>query len=263
MIRLLRKLFALPFIWLGQLAVMLQQPGPAIPLLRMAWRISGEGRIGLTALVQVFRVYGREASSAEARQWMQKHPRTEVAAWAGLLALDSKRLEDARQMLDRGLQLGRDREGMLDMLQLRVMLVEGDTGRLRQFCRDMEARRDATPQVSKTILSFLAMDALEGGRFDEARRRASFLLQVEDSAAAHVVLWALATRDGREDVAARHLRRASACDRLECLSQQAVAADAIGDTEQSRRCLAELHETRPEFAEGMEERLARRREQQA
>ncbi|MHC4716366.1 MAG: hypothetical protein ACYS5V_05300 [Planctomycetota bacterium] len=254
MIRLLRKLFALPFLWVGQLAGMFS-PAVSSSALKAAWWISGDGHTGRLALIRLAQQYGHEAALSEALRWMQTRPRPEVAAFAGVLAGQAGRQDEARRLLEQGRQSGDDPRGMLELLEVMLACEGGDGERILQTSREMEARRDLPPDVSRMVLHQLLGNALAEGRFDEARQRARLLLEVADDMPAHVALWALARREGRTDRADGHLRRAFSADPAGCLYHQVLAALAIGEDEQARHCLAELEGHNSAMAQALRARV--------
>jgi len=204
LVRWLRSLASLPILWLGQLALALKQPA-GTALLSAAWAVSRDAGVGNAALAATYQMKGREAALAQARAWLERHPRPGFAALAGLLCLDAGALEEARDFLACGRQLGDDATGGLDRLDYRIA---GRSGNALEVARQLDARTDLPPDLSKTVCTELMFDDLMNGRFDDAKRRAEHLLEVGEDAASELVLWALATRAGDQVAAEGHYGRA-------------------------------------------------------
>jgi hypothetical protein len=201
----IRALLSLPILWLGQLALRFKQPA-SIALLDAAWAVGRDAEVGHTALAAIRQFKGRDEALAKARAWLEKHPRPHFAALAGLLSIESNKLDDAKAFLALGRELGDDPMGRLDWLEYAIAETSGNgIAAARQF----EARKDLPPNLSKAVLQTLMCDDLLSGRFDEAKLRADRFLDVDDFAPAEMVLWALALRDGDEAAAQRH------CDRID------------------------------------------------
>jgi hypothetical protein len=199
-------LMSLPFLWAGQLAKMLQLP-LSVPLLKAAWLIGGDGEVALLALADIQQKDSPEAARAQAAEWMASRPRPEIAAFAGLLAVQANDLESACDLLARGLESGQDRSGMLEMLQVFIAQRTGDPGALLEVARRFESRHDLSPFVSKFVQEQLMFDAMSANRFDEAEQRARRLWSIEDNPAAAHALWVLARRRGEQVPFGRYFDR--------------------------------------------------------
>ncbi|MDP7290406.1 MAG: hypothetical protein QGH94_20660, partial [Phycisphaerae bacterium] len=85
LIRFIRILLSLPFVWVGLLSGMFQLP-ISIPLLQAAWWISADGQMAVNALSTMVKHERTEEALACAMVWMEKQPSAELAAYAGVLA---------------------------------------------------------------------------------------------------------------------------------------------------------------------------------
>ena len=204
-VRWIRALLSLPILWLGQLALYFRQPA-SIALLTAAWAVGGDAEVGRSALSETRRFKGRDEALAQARAWLERHPRPHFAAMAGLLSLEAGNLDDAKAFLARGRELGDDPMGRLDWLEYAIA---GMSGEGIAAARRFETRRDLPGDLSKAVLNDLMFDDLVNGRFDEAKLRAARFLEVDDYAPAEMVLWILARRDGDEAAARKHYARAN------------------------------------------------------
>ncbi len=239
MVRAIAKLVSLPFLWLGQLAGAFGLPLGA-ELLKVAWAISGDGAVARAALIQIQRHSGVDVARAEAGAWLKRRPRPEVAAWAGALAIGAGDVEHAGECLARGRQLGDDPSGMFELLDLMIASRSGDVRQYQEMAASLEARRDLAPPVRKMVLEEALWTALLAGRFDEARRRAEHLLAVDRNAPAHMALYALARRAGRDARAEKHLARTAATPPAERLFYRFLGNLAIGAAPEAGEDLAEL-----------------------
>jgi hypothetical protein len=246
------KLVSLPFYWAGQLAAMFKQP-VACPLLSLAFRISGDGAVGRTAVFSARTLQGPEAARALAAEWMRTRPRPEVAALAGLFAHDAGEPAVARAMLDRGRELGDDALGMLDLLEYFVVMGAGDASALNDLALRMEARSDLSSPVSLLIRKHLLWLALERRRFEEARGRANRLLEIEDVPEAEIAMWAAAKAEGHEAEADRHLARANLPPAMKVFLQ-IIGNRAIGREEDNAALLAQLRDLDAGLADRAEKR---------
>ena len=241
MIRLLRRLLSLPLLWLGRLTGLLRLP-VTVGLLKAAWTVGRDGQVGRLALVRMGEHMGRPAARAQAARWLARWPCPEIAAWAGLVALEDGDTEAAAACLSRGREIGDDPGGMLELLELMLAYRRDDAEALRELAASLERRRDLSPVVRKLVLEELMWQAMLDHRLEEAGRRARFLLEVEDNPAAHMVLWALAKKAGRVHESARHLAATEGLSGPGRLYYRCLANLAIGETEEAGRDLAELRQ---------------------
>ena len=260
-IRMIRILLSLPFLWLGQLTGGLKL-AVCVPLLRLAWAIGGDGATARAALARMGEHLGVEAARAQAAFWMQSRPAPEVAGWAGVMALNAGDNQQAGEYLARGRQLGDDRTGMFELLELMLALRDGSGDRMAELAVAMEARRDLSPAVRKLLLEIVLWQTLMAGRFDEAGDRARHLLKVQDNHTAEMALWALAKRSGDSARARRRLARAAGMPAPERLYYQCLGGLAIGADEDVRRDLAELRQRDAALAERVDATIAARGEPQ-
>jgi len=247
------KLLSLPFLWLGQLTGMLKLP-LSVPLLRTAWLLGGDGQVARTTLLAIHHRDGLHAARVQAARWMETSPRAEIAVFAGLMALGAGEVELAEGFLARGQGMGKDRDGLLELLEFGLAGQCGATGSATQLARRMEQQRDLPPVVSRVILNQLLWDAMLDGRHDEARRRAEHLLEVEDMPQAEMALWALAKLHGDQRRADKHLQRAKLASPqkvyFQVLGNLAIRAHA-----DARELLSQLHSLDATLARNAEDFL--------
>jgi hypothetical protein len=246
LVRWAATLLSLPLVWAGQLARVLQLP-LSVPLLKAAWRVGGNGPVALLALVAIRQRVSAEAARAQAARWLALRPQPEITVYAGALALEAGELDSAHDLLARAEAMEPDREGLLEMLQLGVAEKAGGPAALLELAQHLESRTDLAPAASKLVREQLLWDALAGGRWDEARRRAARLWSIEDNPLAATAQWVLARRAGR---------RATWYDfagRIKLTAAQAIYFEllgflALGAMEDARRCLDTLERMEPSLA---------------
>lgn len=203
LVRTIGWLLSLPLVWMGQGAAMLGQP-VCVPLLAAAWRLGGEGNIALAALTRCRQHVSLEAAWRRAVQWLAWRPQPEIAAFAALLAAQAGDLAEARRLVVYGQQLGRDRPGMLELVEFLLADADPDPEVGAETARRLAARDDLSPAVSKLVRGQLLWEAMLAGRMDEVRRRADHLWSIEDDALAATAFWLLDRRQGiAADLAAR------------------------------------------------------------
>ncbi len=226
---------------------MVSQASSFTPL-KLAWRVSCDGEIGRMALARLIPQVGQEAALAEAARWFERRPSPEIAALAGLLAEDLGRGDEAGRFLSLGRELGDDRQGMLEHLELAITARDPDPEKKRRVIERLQARRDLSPWVKKHVLDLLLLEAMLSGRLSEAADRANHLLAVEENLAASVTLWALAKKDGDARAVARHATVAAGQPEADRLYLQCMANAAIGDRAEALGDLARLRELNPDLA---------------
>ncbi|MCP4375056.1 MAG: hypothetical protein GY794_02575 [bacterium] len=240
LISFIRMLLSLPFLWGGQLTGMFQMP-ISISLLKVAWWISADGETGFKALV----ARSKHGSSIEAIgcavAWMEKYPRVELAAYAGLLAAAEGMEDVARDMLGRCQQFPPDKLGLTELLELSIAQRFEPHGASIACARRLEDRNDLSAAVSGMIHTELLWDDMLGKRFEASARRAKFMLSVGDSPMAHVVLAALAKCHG--DLAGiSHHRDQAKLPPAELHYYSFLASVGIDDDEGAREHLASLRD---------------------
>ncbi len=255
LVRWIRTLLSLPALWAGQAAAMLHSPS-AITLLSAAWRISGSGEIARQAIWQVQRHHGAAAALARAAVWMESNARPEIAAAAGILAMEDRDVAQAAGWLEQGRRLGDDPAGMLETLEFLIALAGEDKNAAVETARRFEQRRDLPPIVSRMILSELLWYDMLVGRFEQAQARAKHLLAVEKNLHAAAVLWALDTLAGRTAQAETHLAEAGDGPPAHRLYCQGLALSAVGLVDRAREILGELRRQDENAAARLEAALA-------
>ena len=93
--------------------------------------------------------------------------------------------------------------------------------------------------VSRLVYQELLWREMFRRRYDDAARRARFMLSIEESSPAEIVLWALAKQAGDELAAGEHLHRVRLTE-AQRLFYQVLGSSAIGQGELAQQCLAEL-----------------------
>jgi len=248
LLRFIRMLLSLPFLWGGQLAGIFQMP-VSIPLLRAAWWISADGQVGFKALTAITRHGGPPEAIGCAMAWMEKYPRVELAAYAGLLAAGEGLADISRDMLGLCGQFARDTLGLTELLEFTVAQRFEPFGASIDCARRLENRNDLSPTVSVRIHTELLWHAMLARRLDEARRRAEHMLCVGEAPVANVVLAALARHRGDERGAFDHMNQAAKLPPAELHYYCFLAANATGADEEAREHLASLRDLNVTLAE--------------
>lgn len=240
LVRWICWLASLPLVWLGQGAAMLGQP-VCVPLLKRAWLVGGDGTIALAALARIAQHVSAKAARSQAAEWLARRPQTEIAAYAGMLALGAGETDVAREMFARAQQLGPDRGGMLEVLELLLADADGDAGVGTEVARRLALRDDLSPAASKLVYQQLLWDAMFQGRLDEVRQRAEHVLSIEDDPLAATAMWLVARRDGRPSDLGRELARFDVAPVVR-LQLEVLGHLAAGELEEARRALPQLRQ---------------------
>jgi hypothetical protein len=250
LIRWIRELLAIPFVWAGRLAATFKLP-VELPLFKAAWYVSRNGQNALAALVAVHRHQGAQAATLLAQSWMQSCPRPEIAAFGGLLALDAGDLELAKAYLQQGHQLGSEQAGSLEMLEFFLVIRTEALDATSQLAERFSTRSDLPAHLSMMVLTELVWRDMRQGHWDAAAAGARHLLAVADSPGAEAALWALALQRGDRKAAQRHLARVKlpAAQRAHYLC---MGSDAIGERERARELLEEVRQADAALAQRTE-----------
>jgi hypothetical protein len=250
-LRWVRKLLAYPLLMIGQVLLSLKSPA-SVGVLKAAWIVSGDGDWSRLALLAVRRHQGVAATIAAAEEGLARHPAPEAAAVAGLAAFEANDADAAESYLLRGRQLGNDRHGLLDTLDLltasRRSLEDGQAAADRLL-----ARRDLPPHLSKMVQSVACVNTLLRGDLDGAARQAYRLLDIERNGEAEMVLCAVAKARGDSARAQGHRDAASDLTPSKRLYLEALGDAAIGRLEQARQALEPLRAEDADLARGLEE----------
>ena len=234
-------LLSLPFLWGGQLTGMFQMP-ISIPLLKTAWRISADGEIGFTALTAIARRQDSGQALACALEWMETHPRTETAAYAGILAAGEGLGDIARDMHARCLSMSKDKLGVVELLEFVIAQRFEPFGASIDCARRLENRTDLSPTVSGLVQTELLWLAMFVGRFDDADRRGQRMLAVGEAPVASAVLAAISGRNGNEPAVARHMSDAAKLQPAELHYYSFLAFAAAGSDARAQQHLNKLRE---------------------
>lgn len=250
LIRWIRELLSMPFLWAGWLALAFKFPLD-VPLLKAAWYISRNGRRGHIALQAVHRRQGARAAALQAQSWLQSHPRPELAAFAGLLAVDAGNMDLAKTCLQQGQQLGKERDGMLELLEFHIISRTGSPDTQAQLAQRFGTRNDLSAVLSKLVLIQTLWDDMLIGHWDDAAAKAGRLLAVADTPEAEAALWALALKRGDQRSAESHLSRVK-LPTLQRTQYLCLGSAAIGDKEQAGKYFEELRQAEPAMAQHIE-----------
>jgi len=237
LIRWIRILLSLPLQWAGQLAGILGLQQSA-GLLTVAWRISEDGETGSLALAAIGRYGSPDQQIATGLAWLDGCPRVEIAGLTGLAAMQVGDEPTARDMLQQCGQLGGDRDGLAEMLELLVARRFGEFGETTACARRLEPRDDLSPTVSRMIGEELLWDAMLHGRLDEARRRAERILAVGDNPSAGIALAALGGYDPGE----------SPLPPAQDIYYRFLAAVSVGATARAEELIGRLDQLDPSLA---------------
>lgn len=252
--RWLRRLASLPLDWAGQAARVFHLPA-AVPLLQAAWVVSGDGWVGRAALAARMQRDGVAAMLAEADAGLARRPSALVAAFAAAVATDVGALAAARRYAELAHGLGDDPSGMLDGVDY-LLAVEAQPDRREELVAELDERHDLPPGLAQIVARVRLWQALRQGRFDEARRRAQRMVEVDPEPPALMALWAVAEHEGRTGDANRYLRQAAAFPLPARLLWAGLAHAALGRWEQVRAIQEHLAEVGSDAAADLAEGLA-------
>jgi hypothetical protein len=232
----------------------------SISFLKAAWIISGDGEWGRIALGAIYTIQGPQTATACAADWMARRPSPPLAALAGLWAIEAGNFDGAAAYLRHGRDLGNDRNGLLDLLDLLVSLHQSTAQETMEVANRLLKRRDLSPLVSKRIQTSACWTVFCEGRFDEAATEARRLLEIEPNVHAEMVLWAVAKARGQRAAAEAHLAAAAATDTPAPLRKylEACGNAAIGCFGEARDAVAPLRQERPDLAQRLESYLSQR-----
>lgn len=245
-VRPILTLLALPLELLGRLVAMFSPP-QAVSLYSLAWSLAGNPQTALLALQTLQKTLGPQALLVQAEFWMARRPQAEIAALAGLTALNLGDLSGAGEWHARARQAGEDRSGVADLLEYLVTLA-ADPSQATQLAREFSTRRDLGPSLARLVKEELLWDDFFAGRHDEARRRAEHLLAIEKHLPASAAMWALETLGGRPTAADMHWRHGLEFPPETWLYWQCLASTALGDPAQTQQLLEQLHTTNESVA---------------
>lgn len=255
LVRPIATLLSFPLIWAGRLLALLQMPW-SVPLLKAAWSIGRDGEVALAALRSIQQHLGPEAARAQALEWLVWRPQTEIAAWAGLMALQAGHVPAAKMFLSQGQQLGPDRGGLIELLEYYVTSQSGDREATAELARRFELRKDLALPVSRRARVDLLWNALLRGRWDEAQRRAKFLWSIDSDPTVAAALWALAQRNGDNRQAQKYLA-AIQMPEAEKLYFIALGRGAVGLRDEARMTVLLLRNLDAGLADRAEQYLDR------
>jgi hypothetical protein len=256
LLRRIAALAMLPFAWAGRLVVRLRGPlGPE--LLKAAWRIGRDDQTGFAALAGIRTLQGVPQAYAQAEAWGPRNSGPSVAAYAGMLAIELGRVEEARQWLDtaRG---GTDLTGTVDMLALMVAGKSDDKDALRRVAVELSERHDLPPMASRLAWQEVMWGDLLAGRLEAAAGRARRIVAVEDDAQAGIVLWAWHQAHGRTRQAEAALRPAASLRDDLRLYYLSLACAATGRSVEAEEFLKQLRDCNDELAERTEAFMLRK-----
>jgi hypothetical protein len=253
LIRAATLLTSLPFFWIGQLLGLFKLPG-CMPLLKAAWWISRNDRMGLLALRRIHQRESVASARRQAAEWLASDPRPGMACFAGLLALEAGDWDAAARLRDLCRELGGDSEGLIDWLDLRLMGLSNDDGATEETYRRLAARRDLSPLVSKVVLNYYLFLALVTKKWDEVERRAKHLWSIEESPMAATALWALNRHRGKPDNFHNYIKNLR-LDPVQVYYHQGLGYSALEDWEQALQMVAALREGDAQLAASLQNTL--------
>ena len=249
LIRFIRMLLSLPFLWSGQLTGMLQTP-ISIPLLKAAWRISADGKTGFTALAAISKHGGPDEALACGMGWMETQPRVEIAAFTGVMAANTGLGDVARNMLAQCQRFAKDKLGLTELLEFLIAARFDESPNSTLDCaRRLENRKDLSPTVSKMIYTELLWNEMLDGKLDEAERRAEHMLSVGDEPLASIAMSAISNHNGNARDAEKHMAQAAKLPPAELHYYCFLAACGTGDDEAAREHFAKLSDLNAALAE--------------
>jgi len=241
LVGLIRRLLALPLLLAGRLLALISPPTSA-PLFRAAWWVNGDPQTAVLALQALHRHFGPEPALATATAWMNRRPCPDIAAFAGLLALQHDDPHAADEWLARGRQAGNDALGDLELLEY-VLVARTRPGGATELARQLADRRDLPPTLSRLLHEELLWDEMFSAQFDGAQRRARRLLAIQHLPSALAALWAIAEQHGQRGASEDFSRQlAAGLPQPVRLYWQCLGCFAVGRREQAREILADLRD---------------------
>jgi hypothetical protein len=246
----IRWIASLPFFWAGLFLGTCKLPG-CVPVLKTAWRLGHDDRMGATALRRIIQEDSSEAARIQAATWLAAHPRPEMACLAGLLAMEAGDWSEAAKMRKLCHDLGGDEEGLIDWLDLRVAGLENDDRTSEELYEKLSNRSDLSPQVSKMILNYYLFQALVAKQWDEVERRAKHMASIEESPLTATAFWALGRHRGKSESFGKYTKHVE-LDRIQSQYYQAVGYSATEDWEQAFEMLVLLRQADAQIADSLE-----------
>lgn len=242
-------LVSLPFCWSGWALSALKMP-LCVPLLRTAWRLSGNSEAECKAIQIIQLTAGPEPALAEAVWAMDVRPSSPIAAIAGLLAHGTGDSELAGEMLARGRNRGSDSMGMMEVLEYVVKWPDRDE--FNKYIDSLARRRDLNPYLTKMVTLCLAWREIAGKQLADARRRANRVLEIEEDPQARMILWAIELQVGSAEAAAQHLTKADKMAQELRTFYEIQGHTYAGNLDQARLLLAELGPSNADLAQRAE-----------
>ncbi|MGA2033434.1 MAG: hypothetical protein ABSG68_14360 [Thermoguttaceae bacterium] len=249
-------LISLPLLWAGQLAAMLQQP-LSLSLFQAAWFLGGDPRVAVSILAQTQR-QGAAAALELADRWLVHRPLSQIAAFAGLLALQAGDVDRARRYLQQAQALDPDPDGRTELLALAMAECSGDSEATLKIARDWEDRNDLSAEVRLMVCNELLWDAMFHERLEEVERRAEHLWSISDNPLAAAAFWALAKRRGEEHSAARRYWSRIKLPPPQAAFYRILGSIAVGTPAEARLLLPKLRELDAHLAVRAEVLLAKK-----
>jgi hypothetical protein len=249
-LRSLRILVALPFFWLGQMLGMLKS-AVCVPLLKAAWWIGRNENMGIVALVKIQKLESIQSARSQAAVWLASDPCPGMAAFAGLLALDAGDFEDAARCRDLCLELGGDRQGLIEWLELILAGKNNDDQAATDLHQRLAMRTDLSPIVSKYLLEISVIKALFGKNWIEAESPAKRLWSIEDNPWAATAIWALNRQNGKSEDFQNYFKRIKLTPG-QAIFFQTAALFITGQLEQARHSFDSLRQTDAALADSLQ-----------
>ena len=257
-VRLVAWFVSLPLLWAGQLASLLKQP-VAAPLLEAAWWIGGDGYVATAALANRRRQEPAEAILAKALDWLARRPCPQIAAHAGFLAIGQGDIDLARRLLARGRELEDDPKGLLDLLEICVVMRGDDEAAGDELVDRWASRHDLSPETSEFLLVAQLSRAMSRREWPEVERRAKHLWSIKNHPNAAAAFWALDWQQGRHRDLGAALDK-TGVSRVEKLLLQVEAFSAVAATAEADQAMLALEQADPALAERTRKFLQRQEE---
>ena len=249
-LRSLRVLVALPFFWLGQMLGMLKS-AVCVPFLKAAWWIGRNENMGIVAIVKIQQIESIQSARTQAAVWLASDPCPGMAAFAGLLALDAGDLEEAARCRDLCLELGGDRQGLIEWLELNIAVKKNDDQAAEDLLQRLQMRTDLSPPVSKSLLERSLIRALFGRNWIEAEKYAKRLWSIEDNPWAATAIWTLNRQNGKSEDFQNYFKRIKLTPG-QAIFFQTVAMFITGQHDQARHSFDSLRQTDAALADSLQ-----------
>lgn len=230
---------SLPCAWIGLLLDMFA-PKAAWRLLLIAYRLGDDATMGVIALSRISAATSPGDALQVARQLMQTRSDPNIAAVAGMLAIEVKDLDQAQIHWQASHDLGGDRNGLTEYLELLLGYHRMDQDACIEIAQRLFDQRDLSASVHRLVIVYMIYHHLLERDFDQVRQLADHLLAVQNDIVGLTAHWGLAIREQDQAKVDQLGSRLTKEKPQEYLPLQSTFYAVLGMRDQYELCMQEL-----------------------